>query len=49
MRRYKQMADIYKMAFQIQAETETAADYHIIVTMLLKYGYDKTLLILMEG
>lgn len=42
------MADIYKLAFQIQTETETETDYHMIVTMILKYGYEKTLLKLME-
>jgi len=43
------MTDIYKLAFQIIEETETAADYHMIVNMIIKYGYNKTLLKLMEG
>lgn len=42
------MASVYYQALQIQAETETETDYHMIVTMILKYGYEKTLLKLME-
>ena len=43
------MTNIYKLAFQIQTETETETDYHTIVNMIIKYGYNKTLLKLMEG
>lgn len=42
------MASVYYQALQIQAETETAADYHTIVNMIIRYGYNQTLLILME-
>lgn len=38
------MTDIYKKAFDILEQTETETDYHMIVTMILKYGYEKTLL-----
>lgn len=42
------MASVYYQAFQIQEETETAADYHMIVNMIIKYGYNQTLLKIME-
>lgn len=38
------MTDIYRQAFKILEQTETETDYHMIVTMILKYGYEKTLL-----
>jgi len=42
------MASVYYQALQIQAETETETDYHTIVNMIMRYGYNKTLLKLME-
>ena len=43
------MTDIYKKAFDILEQTETETDYHTIVNMIIKYGYNKTLLKLMKG
>ena len=43
------MANIYKQAFEIMDQIEVETDYHMIVNMIIKYGYNKTLLILMEG
>lgn len=43
------MTGVYYQAFQVLEETETKMDYHAIVTMLLRYGYEKTLLKLIEG
>jgi len=42
------MSNIYKQAFDIIEQTETETDYHMIVNMIIKYGYNQTLLILME-
>ena len=38
------MTDIYRQAFEILEQTETETDYHMIVNMIIKYGYEKTLL-----
>lgn len=42
------MTDIYKKAFDILEQTETETDYHDIVTLILKMGYDKALLTVLE-
>ena len=43
------MTEIYKKALELQAETEVEIEYHIIVNMIIRYGYNKTLLILIGG
>ena len=40
------MANIYQQAFDILEQLETEADYHEIVTLILKIGYNPALITL---
>lgn len=42
------MIDVYDMAFRVQSEFP-GFQFETIVNLILKYGYDKTILKLLEG
>ena len=42
------MTNVYMQAFDIIEQTKTEIDFHKIVTMILKQGYNQTLITLIE-